>query len=217
MSAVACLQVLLFGGGLKATLQGGEVSRNNATFLMAVLANSTLVINNTKFNNNTCVKGVVFGNMLSSTVISGASFASNQAETQGGAVYVFRSQMSVTNTSFLNNTAEQGGGALWVTDQATVALTACTLTNNSSPMGAVVARVESSLTITDSVLVGNVARPVRRVDEMSGSGDFMKLGVGGAIHMVRSTLKLVNTTLTNNTAVIDGGECSRCLRSDEEQ
>lgn len=208
MSAVACLQVLLFGGGLTATLQGGEISRNNATFAVAVLANSTLVINNTMFSNNKCNKGAVFGSIQSDTVISGASFVGNQADRQGGAVFLYRSQALMNNTTFLNNTAAEGGGALWATANTSVAAFACNFTANISPQGAVVAQGNSSLTFTDSVLHGNMARPLAQVDwDAVVLGDFMKLGCGGAISTWESTLKLVNTNLTNNTAVIDGGEC----------
>ena len=51
------LQVLAFGGGLTAILQGGEISHNRALLGVTVLANTTLVVNGTTFAHNTVQKG----------------------------------------------------------------------------------------------------------------------------------------------------------------
>jgi len=55
------MQVLVFGGGLKATLTGGSISHNTASTLVMVLANSHLAINGVNFINNTLGRGVVYG------------------------------------------------------------------------------------------------------------------------------------------------------------
>lgn len=55
------MQVLAFGGGLKATLTGGNISHNNASQQVLVLADSHLAISGVNFVNNSVGQGVVFG------------------------------------------------------------------------------------------------------------------------------------------------------------
>lgn len=61
MGLVAALQVILFGGGLSAELIGGMISNASAGMLVAVLANSSLTVDNVVFTENFVRRAIIFG------------------------------------------------------------------------------------------------------------------------------------------------------------
>lgn len=206
-----CVQVLAFGGGVKATLQGGEVSGSHATYLVAVLANSILTINATQFNNNTAIRGMAYGSVLSRLNILNAAFSNNQVTEQGGAVFVRNSSVTITSSNFTNNTAGRNGGALYATGSSQIDLYKSWFITNSSPSGgAVVVQEQTTLTVGGCVFERNMARPVSKanVDAVAAASDsFYNLGIGGAILTTDSELHMHNNTMFSNVAVIDGGKC----------
>ncbi len=116
--------------------------------------------------------------------ISGLSLA-HGAGSYGGGIGNY-STLALTDCSLTNNTATTGGGAIFT--EGSLTLTGCTLSQNSAgSFGGAVENLFGSLTIIDSTVASN------------SSGD-----LGGAIWSGAS-LQLIDSTVSGNSGAIGGG------------
>ena len=101
-----------------------------------------------------------------------------------------RSIVHISNSKFTDNVAEEYGGAIFIYNNSTLYISNCTLKNNKAGRngGAIVAVHSVLEIISNSYFTDNVAEEY-----------------GGAIHIYNSSLYIINCTLKNNKAGIDGG------------
>jgi predicted outer membrane repeat protein len=197
------LQVLAFGGGLSATLQGGSISHTEAYCTVLVLANSTLTVQGTNLTYNKVKTGTLYSSWLSHLVVQGVVLADNAAENEGAAMYLAGSSTRVTNSTLHQNTAENAGGAIY-TKSSSLRMESITLSGNSAPIGGAVAVYDNSrVDVTWSSLTNNTARIVKA--DLS-SGNYYTLGVGGALYVEHSSVQVSHSKVLGNMAVMDGGE-----------
>jgi predicted outer membrane repeat protein len=201
------LQVLMFGGGLSATMLGGEVAHSWAGLGITVLSGTTLWINNTQFISNSVSKGTVYASWNSTVHLNNATFRDCKA-TNGAAIYAVGSHTStVTGCTFENNVAWQAGGAVYV-KQSTITFSSTVFKKNSAPIGGALALYDNSRAAVQAqcMLDGNVAR--LQTESKNELGDnYYHLGVGGAVYMTDSVASITDSFVSNNKAVMNGGEC----------
>lgn len=202
----------MFGGGIRATVQGGDVSGSSASFLVAVNANSMLTVNGTRFINNSCLRSPLLSSGTQGKpmykeharlLLLNATFEGNQVLEQGGAMFATESNVTINNSLFQDNKATDAAGAL-LAKQSAVVLDACTFTGNAAPKAGAVKAENASLLIHVCVFENNTARVVNSASMDTSS--FWSLGVGGAIQAEQSAVHVDNTTLANNSAGVDGGK-----------
>lgn len=205
------VQVLMFGGGLKATINGGTVRNCWADLGVVVGANSTLTVKDTKFETNSIDKGAVYASWASTLQLQNAMFERNTG-VEGPAMYVVGSHTTTaTGCTFDNNAANSAAGAVYI-KASSVVYSDTAFTNNKSPKGGALAVAEGSrVTLQQQCkLDGNTARLQKTEGFELNPGDYYKLGVGGAMHMQSSSVDISDSVLSNNQAVIDGGKFKAC-------
>jgi hypothetical protein len=210
-AAAACLlayasQVLMFGGGLSATMLGGQVMHSWSDLGIVVLSGTTLRINNTQFYKNTVAKGTVYASWNSTVHLNNVSFREHEA-TEGAAMYVVGSKGStITGCRFDNNTGWEAGGAVYI-KFSSVNISSTEFNKNSAPIGGALAVYDDSrVAFRECRMDGNVARLQTKSKNEVGQ-NYYNLGVGGAMYMQDSAVSIVNSTMSNNRAVMNGGEC----------
>ena len=142
------------------------------------------------------------GNKVPAVVnINGAEFTSNSTKTDGGAIYISGSNLTVTNSSFTKNattTEERGGGVMYCTG-ATVNMDAVAFAENSASWGGVFnIRTDSVVTVTSGTFTNNTAALL-----------------GGAVYVKHATVNLVapegeTVEMTGNKATTAGGAIYAC-------
>jgi predicted outer membrane repeat protein len=154
-----------------------------------------LTVNNSIFNNNTCIYsgGAINANRIT---VNNSIFNNNTAPSGGGGAIVAYPKAIVTNSIFNNNSSSGYGGAI-VCDS--VITSNCTFANNTAPTAGAL-DATSYANVTNSVFSGNTAT----------STD------GGAISCTGKVVIVTNSTFSGNTAVNRGGGvfifagCSGC-------
>jgi parallel beta-helix repeat protein len=199
--------VLAFGGGLNATLEGGDISDTQAGSTVLVLANSTLTVQGTKFSSNKVRKGAVYGLWLSQLVVQRATLVNNTAEWEGGGMYLVGSNCTLLGSTFDSNVAAKAGGAAYV-KFSSLHVDSTEFHSNTAPVGGAVAVYNnSSVAFTNSSLQSNTARPVDAAAMKEQSRDsYYMLGVGGALYVEHSGVSIARSKVLHNRAVMDGGE-----------
>lgn len=163
------------------TVDGAEMKENTANLGGAIYSSSAnLTVKDSTFTGNTSTKDANGGNgnggaiSIAAGTLNGSGtnvFKENTAENHGGAIYV----SYVTGTD-----GGQNGGVVNITDGL--------FEKNSAPCGgAISSRTNGSVTLTGTVLKGNVATA-------SSTG-----AQGGAIYTNDGTLTLSGVTLDGNT------------------
>ena len=219
------LQVLAFGGGLIATLQGGHISDTEAMLGITVLAGSTLKILGTKFTYNRAQRGgAVYGSWSSRLMIDGAIFQGNTAanhdrvvmgrhesssreplDGNGGALYMMRSTAIVHNSTMQTNRALRTGGAMYVGGGSQLHMESTVLFKNIALTGGGIAIYDKSQVLLNSCeLANNKARTIARAP--NSGGDLQDHNNGGGVFVQDSNVTAVNTTLFGNEAEKDGGK-----------
>ena len=174
-------------GGAVVNEVGGIFTANNATFVNnkatnkkggAIYNQGTATINGGSFGDGTAANantakqgGAIYNESAIATTITGATFAGNYSTSEGGAIYNKTNSAKLT----INDSTFTGNGY-----QGTTAKT--------SKGGAIYSGAGTDVEINNSTFTGNIAT-----------------GQGGAINVVgsstnRSTLNIIDSTLTNNTA-----------------
>jgi hypothetical protein len=201
------LQVLMFGGGLSATMLGGKVVHSLSDLGIVVLSGTALRINNTQFYKNTVSKGTVYASWNSTIHLNNVSFREHEA-TEGAAMYVVGSKGStISGCMFENNIAWAAGGAMYI-KYSSVNFSSTEFNRNSAPVGGALAVYDSSRVAfwEQCRLDGNVARLQTKSKNEVGN-NYYNLGVGGAMYMEDSSVTIVDSIVSNNRAVMNGGEC----------
>lgn len=168
------------GGGIRSTntlqIYNSVINGNASTASTSggiSFAGSNLLISNTALSNNTS-----FGNgggiNISATVsanISNSTINGNVAGASSGGLFLNRG--TITNTTISGNTANgalatDGGGGIRIQAGAnSVAILSSTITNNTAPNSSSGARSgiwheTGTLTLTNSIVAGNVAQDIQR-------------------------------------------------------
>lgn len=184
--------MLAFGGGLTATLKGGDINDTQAGSIVLVLANSTLTVQGTKFARNKVAKGAVHGMWSSRLLVQQATFVDNTGQGEGGGMRLTGSNGTVLGSRFDSNVAASAGGAAFVMFSS-LHVESTQFYNNKAPIG-------GAVTVYAGSLVGKQAMVVNsRFD--SNVADTS----GGAIHVMdNSGLTIDSTELFDNTAPAGG-------------
>lgn len=193
-----------YGGGVLAThgsnvtLSSTSVYGNSANIGAgaAVLQNAQLTLSHSSLTGNAATSaGGGAAALNSSTItVSGGFVTANSAGNNGGGVYAaYSSQLTLNDLLLADNAAHYGGGA-WVRG-STVALNRSTVSGNSAVNVAngIGGFLFSTLTLTDSTVVANIS---------GATSSAMGGGVGFSNY---STVNVVNSTISGNTASTGGG------------
>jgi predicted outer membrane repeat protein len=145
---------------------------------------------NVTFNNNTALStdgGAIYSGVAfddGGITLKGVTFINNKAESDGGAIYNYYSNLGLTNVSFLNNTAKGDGGAI-VNQRGTIGLNYANFVGNkSNDDGGAIYSDDGETAIINSTFRNNSA---------SGSND----AFGGAVSNRGGTNNLINVVLDN--------------------
>jgi predicted outer membrane repeat protein len=181
--------------GAQVVLESVQVLANNAkdqggAIYCYVGTGGTLTINNSRFEQNTALKGGAIYNDGCAATINNSTFQTNKGgavSSFGGAVFnAPTATLTVNNSRFKGNSALDGG-ALYIDSGAIANLNAVTLEANSGGYGGGVEN-SGAVTITDSLLNLNLVT-----------------GSGGGIWNLGGTVTLQRTTVSNNSAFEGGG------------
>jgi predicted outer membrane repeat protein len=200
---------------------------------------SNLNLINTKMNENKALyEGAALMLQGSKAWIMGSEFKNNMAALYGGAIAAHGANLTITDSNFTHNSAFQGG-ALYVSryvECLTVSkyvecltrlpwelyLTGSKFYNNSAAMGGALHAEQQGDAFLDHVdYQGNTASIAsvaslashRMFDgaRMATPADSLYHGVGGAICFRYAGMDMVDALFKDNTASVDGGECTQLL------
>jgi predicted outer membrane repeat protein len=156
----------------------------------AIRASSRVTVNNCLFTNNVSDG---FGGAITISFgllhVSGSTFTGNSSGGRGGAINTHAS-FTITGSTFTGNTAWLGGAVFAGTDNNVI--TASTFAGNSAQDGGAILNI-GNLRLTNSTITGNSAVAV------DGQG-----GKGGGLSN-EFVARVVNTTISSNTATTGGG------------
>ncbi len=132
----------------------GGISVFNA---FAVIADNTVSGNQASFGGGIYVIGDSTG--YPPTTLTGNVVANNNADTDGGGIYLFGTTTAVLNNLVIGNNAISGRGAgIWVTANSDVLIANTTVTGNTANnSGGGIGATNSTITVVDSILWGNSA------------------------------------------------------------
>jgi parallel beta-helix repeat protein/predicted outer membrane repeat protein len=155
-------------------------------------------------NNSANSLGGAIGATNGSTItIEECTFSGNNAEnTGGGAIFVgnggFVSNVDINRSAFENNTAIYGG-ALYFGDYSKASISDTTLSNNIATKGGggMYLYDSSDARLTNTTIFANIA-------QANLPGQYT-LGGGISMGSSESKLRIVNSTITGNSAVDSGG------------
>ena len=166
--------------------------------------NSKLIVNNTKFINNsvtTVSSSTSAGNggamwlQGGTAIIENCKLESNIATRHAGGLYFnYFTKAVVKDTEFISNKAKMGGGAIYTFYATNVTVINTKFMTNKAGTygGAILSYVRSTLTtyldISDSYFLNNYAG-----------------GLGGAIYSYNATIDITNTNLASNSGSRGGG------------
>ena len=125
------------------TFQNNTASEYEGGVLLSY--SNTITINASMFQNNTSAgKGGVLASYYSIIIIDTSIFQNNTAD-QGGALSPYHnSKVTIEASEFDSNSAATGGGVLDSHNNTTITIRCSNFTENSSPIGAVIAAGRSS-------------------------------------------------------------------------
>jgi len=150
------------------TVDGDATSR-----LFAVGAGGVLTLRRMTLANgfNSVTGGAVNVEQGQLTIMD--STLKGNASNFGGAIYVFNSNVAFINSTLSGNSASTSGGGIWA-NGATVSLLQTTFSGNSSASGGGLLNVESTFTLTNSVVANSIGGGA---DCRNFDGSFTLLGV----------------------------------------
>lgn len=167
--------MLAFGGGLTATLHGGNIDSNYANSVLAVLANSSLILDSLLIYRNLANVGTVFGYNATQLAVDNTIMESNGAG-EGACLLVKNSQVDARRSVFAKNGVGTSGGAL--------------------------AAYSSALNISNCTFHSNRATAQRAsLTDPSAWGS----GWGGACLFGRNSTVLITSSHFNNNTGLEGG------------
>jgi len=221
-------QVLVFGGGLSATLERGLITGNNASEGVTVLADSTLRVRSTNITDNSLQKGAVYGSWKSKLQLDHVIITGNSALQDGAAVYLVNANTSLRHSWLHGNFAGRNGGAIYAKSRSSLDIHDCSFDNNTSAQsGGAVLLSDASGTLADCNFTNNRAADRGGAVSLQGVVDSAVLNytsrlckealtvslhmqacnlsgnmapVGGALAVHSSRLVIAGSCLHNNTA-----------------
>ena len=109
---------------------------DNASVRAVVNINSgsgNMVVENSKFKNNTARQGVIKGNSNYNIEVKGTEFKNNtNTVSYGGAIYANGGILNITDCVFDSNKAYRSGGAIYVGYRVTATVDSCIFINNTA-------------------------------------------------------------------------------------
>ena len=186
-------------------------SNRGAYGVIDIFIQSSVIISASNFNNNSASHdgGVIFS-ILSHTKTVNCTYDSNNALHKGGVLLSLESSLDIINCAFKNNRANYGGvmataapsdtsgynlHILYRTSRnSSFNITNTSFTNNSAEIGGVIYDhyTESSVYITNCTITSN-------------------RGATGVIHIIQSSLIILDSNFNNNSASHYGGVISSIL------
>jgi hypothetical protein len=162
MLLCVCMQALVFGGGLNATIAGGLFSNLSAASGIVVLARSRLHVKDTIISNNSVVKGVLYVSHSGSLLVENVTLSGNTAFAEGPALYIVQGFAMISSSTISGNAAQSGGGALYVKGGAKLVLFNSTFERNvagkgEEAFGGVMHVTDSTVMVTDCNFTNNLA------------------------------------------------------------
>ena len=186
---------------------------------VAMIWNSVIMMDNNIFTNNTAIYGggaMTFDYARMTSIVQNCVFINNSAEI-AGAIYIYKSNVTISQDFFLNNTATDTGGALSLASGSYMLMNNSIFLDNAARThgGALMIRNLSTLTTHNNTYSGNLAsasggvanlieKSLFLVNNDKFIGNRVDYG-GGAISMNNSTSFLGYCTFSLNQAGRDGG------------
>ena len=223
----------LYGGGLYAAKNSTEITDSRFTGNTAneggaidnVDGGVMTVVHSTFNGNSSNREGGAIQNELSSLTLTNSTFTNNGVGFDGGAIFNFAGVVQIDGSTFSGNAAGRQGGAIENTGRITAAIGTMTITNSTirdntaATGGGLDNRRDSVMTVTDSRVTGNFARTggggiANQNTESFGPGTLTILRTsidnnlsvnGGGILTVKNTTKVVNSTISGNSASLNSG------------
>ena len=222
-----------FGGGIgiyagSATIDSSVISENTAyrAGAIVVTTNETLTIDKSEVNKNTTtdIAGAIFAS-VSNVTINDSNFIENMAGSTGGNIYLHNSNATITGSNFLRNSSATAGGAIYAQGGDTSTLSNVKVSKSwfegnfaKNYGGAFLTGPYSIATIEDSTFIRN---KTERVGGAIANGSatitldnvtlkYNQANIGGGLHQLSITTPtpityIKNSTITNNTALSNGG------------
>jgi len=161
--------------------------------------------------------GALFAHINSTVEISTSVFRANQAETDGGAVSVDGSQLTIASSYFVDNQADSSGGGLNCQNGADLTIHNSTFLGNnaSSSDGGGIVTNTSEAKVAGCIFSGNRATGMAggfyACQNSHTSLNFCTFsknqsGFGGGIYGSSSEINISGSILWGNTAVSDGNQ-----------
>ena len=178
-------------------------------------AAGVLTVTDSTFTGNNGPYGGAIGCDGGTLTAVNVSITHNNSIHRGGGIYAGAgANVTITDSTISNNTGGPCGGGLNVTN-ATVTIDRCTIANNQAIAGAGVRAVtDATVYILNSLITGNTGAGwgggLYNIDDAvavvvnSTFSDNDATETGGAIYQSQGTMTLINTTVTDNTADVDG-------------
>jgi hypothetical protein len=119
-----------------------------------------LVIEDSKFINNTAKQGVIKTNTDYNAVVKGSEFINNtNSLSYGGAIYAYGNTLTVSDSTFINNKASKDGGAIYVGWRTTATVDKSIFINNAAGTTSEGDAIYNGnkLSVNNSVLLTNAA------------------------------------------------------------
>lgn len=189
------------------TLNNSDVTNSRGTSGGAIVSyTSKLAINDSIISGNTATDtangfggGIAMlsnNNIVFSTLTLTDSQLINNTATDGGAVRAESSTVNFTRAGFTANVATNEGGAIYLR-RSKLDSNSSDISQNSAPTGGAIHAYQGELTLTKDSLNNNSAT--------NGGAIYINNSPGGFSQGTITTISLINSTISNNTAGTDGG------------
>ena len=184
------------------TIQGGLSNSNGGGIANdGTLTISNAVVQGNTSNGTTQGGGGIFN--AGTLTLTNVDITNNSTIASGGGINATQGTVVISDNRITGNTATRNGGGLFVNGGVTFSVSNTTISNNSSPGNAGQEGLGGgifnfgNLTLVKSTVSGNSAQ---------GGGGIYNEGTQSPTSPVASTLQVINSTLSNNTATaFDGG------------
>ena len=168
--------------------QEKTILTNSNNCFLTITSNNVGIYNTTFKNNKQAIK--INGKDGNKYYINNCSFIKNTANSEGGAIYITKGNLTINNSNFINNTATESGGAIYMEDNGNLTINNSNFINNTATEyhGGAIYIYNGNLTINNSNFINNTATEYH----------------GGAININSGNINITDSTLINNTASVGG-------------
>jgi hypothetical protein len=161
--------------------------------------------------------GLIVGPLGQTSVIRDSRFIGNESDSAGGGLHAVGEGISLRGVYFEGNRGGKNGGALFLS-LASISVFNCVFVGNSAADGgAIESDAESSIYVVNSTFIGNSAWTGGAINQNGNANRDLGLVsvnslfagnsamLGGAISSDRESVAVLNSTITDNSASVDGG------------